>query len=397
MIDFTTKTMTAILQEMLLRITEEVNKRDGSLIKTALSACAWVIEGLYIELIDVQQQAYGTTATGDYLDLKAEERGVYRLPATASVYHMRANLNDIVLGTEFADEAGYSWSLSSAVLSGPDDDGLYTYTITCETLGEIPTPSGDLRPLSFVAGLTTAEFADAVVIGRAIEDDASLRERYEESLVEIAFAGNIAAYREKILELTYDISGSDERVGALQVFPTTDIDGTQKGGHVKIYILDEDYHTASQELVDAVQTAICPMYNGVAVGDGYGWAPIGASVHIFSTTSTPTLEIDITVTMANGIALSSVINQIKDNVKAYIAEQKKGWGEQIPMGVTTSKVVIREAFLYSAALVDGVEDVPNVVIKKNGVVSVGSASWNTNGAAMEWIDDSQTVINVIET
>lgn len=396
MLDLTNHTMTALLQEMLLRVTEEVNKRDGSLIKTALSACAWVIEGLYIELIDVQQQAYGTTATGEYLDMKAAERGVYRLPAVAAVYHMKADLSTISLGTEFADASNYTWAVSSGVLDGPDSEGLYTYTITCQTAGEIPTPSGDLRPLSFVAGLQVAEFADMVIAGRAVESDSSLRQRYEESLVEIAFAGNIAAYREKILELTYDVGGSDARVGALQVFPTTDAAGNHVGGHVKIYILDEDLMPASPELISAVQTAICPMYNGVAVGDGYGWAPIGASVHITSVTSSPTLEIDVTILLSSGVSMSTVKPKIVANIKEYITNQKSNWTVQVEQGLSSAKVIIREAFIYSAALIEGVEDVIDVVIKKAGVTSPGSASWDTTGVSMEWIDDDTTVINITE-
>lgn len=396
MLDLTNHTMTALLQEMLLRVTEEVNKRDGSLIKTALSACAWVIEGLYIELIDVQQQAYGTTATGEYLDMKAAERGVYRLPAVAAVYHMKADLSTISLGTEFADASNYTWAVSSGVLDGPDSEGLYTYTITCQTAGEIPTPSGDLRPLSFVAGLQVAEFADMVIAGRAVESDSSLRQRYEESLVEIAFAGNIAAYREKILELTYDVGGSNARVGALQVFPTTDVAGNHVGGHVKIYILDEDLMPASPELISAVQTAICPMYNGVAVGDGYGWAPIGASVHITSVTSLPTLEIDVTILLSSGVSMSTVKPKIVANIKEYITNQKSNWTVQVEQGLSAAKVIIREAFIYSAALIEGVEDVIDVVIKKAGVTSPGSASWDTTGVSMEWIDDDTTVINITE-
>lgn len=396
MIDLSNKTMASLLSSMLLRVNEQVNKREGSLIRTALSACAWVIEGLYIELSGVQRQAYGTTASGEYLDMKAQERGVYRLPAVASVYHMKSNLSTLEQGLELADSSGYTWTVSSDVISGPDSDLLYTYVITCQTPGEIPTPSGSLRALSFVAGLVTAIFDSVVISGRDIESDEALRKRYEESLVEIAFAGNIAAYREKILGSTYGVSGSSARVGALQVFPTTKLDGTRSGGFVKIYILDDELKQASAELISAVQTEICPMYNGVIYGDGYGFAPIGASVNITSVSSFPTLSIEITVSMGAGVTLASVIDLIRFNINYYISEQKRGWGKQIPQGASTSRVVIREAFLYSAALVDGVEDVTNVVIKKNGVVSVGSASWDTTGVSMEWIDDETTVINITE-
>ena len=222
MLDLSGKTMNALLSSMLLRITEQVNKREGSLIRTALSAAAWVIEGLYIELIDVQRQAYGTTASGDYLDLKAEERGVKRIPATQAVYEMYADIGTLPIDFQFADSSSYTWNVTTAPLSGPDSQGLYLYHITCQTAGLIPEPAGQLRSLSFYAGLTTAFFGNVVVPGEDQEDDASLRKRYEESLVEIAFAGNVDAYREKILETVFEVSGGTATVGALQVYPTTD-------------------------------------------------------------------------------------------------------------------------------------------------------------------------------
>lgn len=387
------KTMSELLQDMLLRVSDEVNKRDGSLIRTALSAAAWVIEGIYIELVGVQQQAYGTTATGEYLDMKAEERGVYRLPAVAAVYRIKANLNTLAPGLEFSDSTGYSWTLTSGVISGPDSDGLYTYNATCQYAGLIPTPTGSLQPLSYTAGLTTVEFGDEVIPGSDEENDDSLRERYEESLIEIAFAGNVAAYREKILELTYDVSGSEAVVGALQVFPTTMPDGTARGGYVKIYILDSDLTVASADLVSAVQKEICPMYNGVAVGDGFGFAPIGASVTIATATSTPTLTIDVTI-LLQGVSLSEVEPEIRANILAYVSEQRKSWGVQVLSRTSVAMIIVREAFIYSAALVTGVADVTNVTLKKNGVTYSGSVSWDTTGATMEWLEMSDVTINI---
>ncbi len=394
MLDLTGKTMATILAEMLLRVTEQVNKREGSLIRTALSAAAWVIEGLYIELIDVQRQAYGTTATGEYLDMKAGERGVTRIPATQAVYEMYANIDSLPLNFQFADSSSYTWNVTTAALSGPNAQGLYMYHITCQTAGAIPEPSGNLSSLSFYAGLTTAFFGNAVTPGTDEESDASLRARYEESLVEIAFAGNVAAYREKILELVYDVSGGTATVGALQVYPTTAADGTKKGGHVKIWIVDSDLNVASSGLIDAVQTAICPMYNGVVTGDGYGFAPIGASVKIATATSTPMLAFGIRVTLNSGVTLDSVKEKIKSNIMAYVREQKKAWATQVASREASAKIYIREAFIYAASLVSGVADVPYLRIYKDGALKENVAEWVTNGATMEWIVDSQVVINI---
>ena len=43
MLDIAGKTFDAILAEMLDRVPDELNKRDGSLIKTSLSAAAWAM------------------------------------------------------------------------------------------------------------------------------------------------------------------------------------------------------------------------------------------------------------------------------------------------------------------------------------------------------------------
>lgn len=396
MIELSGKTMPELITSMLLRITEKVNKRDGSLIKTALSAAAWAIEGIYIELINIQKQAYGTTATGEYLDLKVAERGLTRHSATYEICELLCNLSTLELGFQLADVSGNTWSVSSGVISGPDSEGLYTYRITCETAGEISEPTGDLHSLSFLAGLVTARFGNVISPGVDQETDDSLRERYEESLSEIAFAGNVAAYRETMLNLEYEVDYTMTTISALQVFATTNASGEIEGGHVKIYILNNNYGVASQALIDAVQVAICPMYNGEVVGLGNGFAPIGAAVHIVSATTTPSLRIDITVEVSPVSTLETVTPIIKENVMLYINQQIRTWGNQVKTPYETASIIIREAFIYAAALVSGVSDVTDVEIRKDGVVYSGQASWNTTKESMEFIDVDSIVINVSE-
>lgn len=391
MIDLSGHTMGELLQSMLLRVTEQVNKREGSLIRTALSAAAWAIEGLYIDLIDVQKNAFGTTAVGDYLDLKAEERGVTRLPATSAVYYMIANISGITVGFQLADSQQNTWEVTSYV--GPDGDN-FKYIIKCVNPGEITEPTGQLRPLSFISGLSNAVFGDMITSGSDIEDDNSLRQRYLESLVEISFAGNIASYRETMLAMKYDVAGVESIIGALQVFPITNASGAKEEGHVKIWILNDDMKAASSVLVDAVQEAVCPMYNGVPQNTGYGIAPICACVHIATVTSHPKLGIVLRVQLSSGYSLEGVSEQIKSNINKYIQEQKNTWKKQLAFGSNTIQVIIREAFIMAAALVPGVVDVPLVNLSKGGVYQSGAVSWETTGAVFEWIDDSTTDITL---
>lgn len=395
MIDLRDKTMSSILNSMLLRIDEEVNKRDGSFIRTALSVAAWAIEGIYIDLLDVQNQAYGTTATGEYLDLKVAERGLTRHPATNEICYMLCNLSNLELDFQFGDSSGYTWNVVSEALSGPDEEGLYRYEIACQTYGDIAEPTGNLHSLSFLAGLMTAKFDGVISPGQNVEGDDNLRKRYEESLVEIAFAGNVAAYREKMLALRYEIGSATATIGALQVYSATDAIGNVAGGHVKIYIVDSEYGVASEQLIESVQEAICPMYNGEAVGLGNGFAPIGAAVHIASATTTPTLEIDIVVTL-RGETLTTVKPKIVNNVMEYIRREMAAWGTQVKLPTDTARISIKKAFLYSAALVSGVSDVTSLVIKKDGVSQTGIdyVTWDTNRESMEWIDLDDVVISV---
>lgn len=393
MLDLSGKTMASLLSSMLLRIDEQVNKRDGSLIRTALSAAAWAIEGIYIELINIQKQAYGTSATGEYLDLKVAERGLTRHSATKEICEMLCNLSTVPLSFQFGDASGNTWTVVSDVISGPDASLLYTYRVRCETEGAIAQPTGELRALSFLAGLTTAVFGDIIIPGEDVETDEELRQRYEESLVEIAFAGNVAAYREKMLELEYEVSGTTATIGALQVYATTNAYGITEGGHVKIWIVDSNWGPASAELLDAVQTAICPMYNGVAVGYGNGFAPIGAAVHIATVTSTPILQIDVRVLLGSS-TLETVTPIITNNIMTYIRSQIRTWGNQVAMPFDTASIVIREAFIYAASLVTGVTDVLSVTLSKGGIPSSGQISWDTNRQKMEWIIEDDIVINV---
>jgi hypothetical protein len=138
------------------------------------------------------------------------------------------------------------------------------------------------------------------------------------------------------------------------------------------------------------------MYNGEVVGLGNGFAPIGAAVHIVSATTTPSLRIDITVEVSPVSTLETVTPIIKENVMLYINQQIRTWGNQVKNPYETASIIIREAFIYAAALVSGVSDVTDVEIRKGGVVYSGQASWNTTKESMEFIDVDSIVINVSE-
>ena len=76
MIDFTQETYQNILQAMLDRVPDTYDKRDTAPIPTALGPTAFVMEGFYLSLDQVQRQAFVQTASGQSLDYLAVIAGL---------------------------------------------------------------------------------------------------------------------------------------------------------------------------------------------------------------------------------------------------------------------------------------------------------------------------------
>lgn len=353
MLDLTAKTFQNILASMLLRISGGLNKREGSLIRTSLAAAAWAIEGLYIELANIQKQSFGLYATGQYLDYKAAERGLTRKAATAAV---RRGIFDAApaVGDRFAAK-DVSPLLVFYVSSEPEDaQGVYSCELTCETVGSAGNSySGDLLALDYVQGLTSVVVEDILIYGSDEESDDSLRARYIESMQSTPFAGNIDAYRSHILAL--------DNVGAVQVWPTW-----QGAGTVLCSILDADLNLATNALIEAVQQDVCPQKDTEYDRDnpnafGYGFAPIGAYVQIRTgSIVNMTFSADLTL---SGVSLDSVKQKIIEKIAAYVLEVKKSWGVPVSRYNCTYEVVFYVSRFIAAMLdIDGVKDATNAEI-----------------------------------
>ena len=356
MIDISDKTFANILQSMLLQVTLDVNKREGSLIRTSLAAAAWTIEGLYNELANVQLQAFGETATGEYLDLKAAERNLTRKPATAAVCEGEFNLAPTE-GSRFA--ARDSDDNLVYVVTSPSrfQNSKYYADITCETTGAIGNSyTGALSPLEFIPGLTTANLVDVLSPGTDVETDEVFRERYKESLVEIAFGGNIASYREFVL--------AQPSVGAMMIFPTWNGPGT-----VRISIVDPEFNPCTSTVIAAIQNLVCPIdpeTQDPSV-DGYGMAPIGASVTI-TTPEQVQITVSANVTLSGSETIENVQAQAEVVLQEYIQTLQQTWGAMPVLGGNNSNIAI-----YLNAVLGRIVTIPGVLnafdVKINGSAS----------------------------
>ena len=71
-----------ILTEALSKVPDNVDKREGSIIRDALSPCCYEAAKHILYLADIIEQTYIETANGLWLDGRVIEGGITRDPAT---------------------------------------------------------------------------------------------------------------------------------------------------------------------------------------------------------------------------------------------------------------------------------------------------------------------------
>lgn len=348
MIDFSTGySYREILDAMLGEVSDTLDKREGSLIQTALGPLAWYLEGLALKLAQVQRAAYAETAEGEDLDLLAATRGLTRRAAVAAVRQGSFNVA-IPEGSLFRTVNGDSSVLFVSGEQISTSGGLYVYRMTCQTPGVIGNSySGNITPVTAIAGLTTAVLGTIITEGADQESDNALRARYVASFDTAPYGGNISEYRQAILAIP--------GVGAVQIYPANQYHG---GGTALCSIVNADFGPASSALVKTVQDIICPPEDGQTAPspNGYGIAPIGAAVDIVSATAV-TINVSCRIIFASGVedGLTSYGDEIRAAVAEYIHSVAEDWGKALVSNRISYPVTV-----YASRIIYAILTVPEV-------------------------------------
>lgn len=356
MIDFSQETYQNILRSMLERIPDTYDKRDTSPIPTALGPAAWVLEGFYLALGQVQQAGFVQTATGESLDYLAVIAGLTRYPASAAV-RLGVFNTAVPLGSRFSTINGAN-SINFTVTAATETAN--QYQLTAETPGAVGNEyTGAILPITAIPGLTSAQITDILVPGDDEETDDELRERLITALNDRPFGGNIASYRENILAI--------DGVGGVQIYPTWN-----GGGTVKCSVLGADFLPASAELTENVQHAIDPPPNQ---GLGLGLAPIGAQVTVVSPTAL-TVNVAATVTLTAGSSVGQVQSLIEAAIESYLLSVRQAWDTNVSSGG-----VEYAADVYLAR-------VTAAIVGVTGVVNAANVTLNGAAADLELTESS---------
>lgn len=94
-----------ILQGMLNRVPEDIDKREGSVIYDALAPAAYFLADQYFQLENFVDLVLPDTALGEYLDRAVSAYGINRKQATAAV---RKNdyTDPVAIGTRWGIRPG---------------------------------------------------------------------------------------------------------------------------------------------------------------------------------------------------------------------------------------------------------------------------------------------------
>lgn len=147
-----------ILNRMLDRIPNSMDKREGSILYDAIAPAAIELANLYLEFDNVLNETFADTASRYYLIKRAEERGLTPKPATYAIVQGKFTpiTLDIPIGSRFSGD-----SLNYEVIEKIEDG---KYRLRCESLGSMGNQYfGKLIPIDYIEGLETAEIVEVLI------------------------------------------------------------------------------------------------------------------------------------------------------------------------------------------------------------------------------------------
>ncbi|WP_283609191.1 baseplate J/gp47 family protein [Faecalispora anaeroviscerum] len=286
----------AILKQMLDRVPDDIDKREGSIIYHTLAPTAFVLAQQTYMIAYLTDLLFADTAQEEWLERVTSDFGIDREQATQAVrqintFDSSGAPKDIPIGSRFAVQ-DVSFTVTEKIAVGQ-------YKAVCDQSGiQGNAYGGSILPVDNINGLASAELiSPALIPARDQETDDDLRTRFQVAVRQQPYGGNIADYKEKTLAI--------DGVGAVQVFGAP----SMGAGRVGLIIGDEQGNTATQTLVDQVQA--------VMGTDGDGIAPIGHTVTVGTSVNLP-VNITAQIRLKSGVSLELVKASVERAIADYI-------------------------------------------------------------------------------
>lgn len=337
------ETFNQILQRQLNDVSDDKDKRTGSIIYDALAPSSGEMAQNYIEIAIYKEQTYLLTATGENLDRKGAEYGVPREKETnaerlGKFIDTNDNLINVPIGSRF---------------TVPESNNTITYyvreyqstgipVLVCEQKGTIGNEYiGELLPLFASSNLKRTEITSILKPAQDDESDDSYKERIKIRLNQKGFGGNIQDYKDYFSE---NITGTSEP----KVYPVWN-----GGGTVKISVLDSEFNPISDEFKALIKQELDPEEY---TGQGIGIAPIGHKVTV-DTPQEVVVNISADVTLED-VTVGQIITHVTESLEKYFYETRKTWVNYETIRIFVAQVISR------ILETQGIQNVTNVMLNE---------------------------------
>lgn len=345
---FENRSFENLLRETLESAPNDIDVRQGSIFYDAVAGVTMKIAKLYTDLELVFSLSRVDTSTGEYLDAKASEYGVYRHKA------MPAKYTAVFTGVIPEDGERFFCDETYFVLRRTKEGGCY---LECEIPGNIDIMTGkNAVPVNNILGLASSKFGSVIDYGSDPEDDESLRMRLKDK---------ISGSGENANKQHYKIwCESIEGVGRARIIPLWRGPNT-----VKAVLINTEGYPVSSETAEKVQYYIDPESAGL----GEGVAPIGA--HFTAVCANIlSVELNLTAEISEDADTSMIQTEIESAVKEYFKE----------LSVSEDEIVIR------------ISEIGARISRINQIVDYSELKLNGGGANIAVDSESVPVLEVTE-
>lgn len=286
-------TVESIKSDILGRLSTDINTSEGSFVNDMVSTVAYEIWKMYQSLDALIPIAFVDETSGQYIDKRCAEYGIARKAGTKATTTLSFTGTDgtiIPEGKVFLTSDGLEFETDETVTI---INGEATVTATAAEIGAAyNVAEGEItKQLVNISGLTAVTNNKATG-GTDAETDASLVKRLYEHLQNPATSGNVAHYKQWVLEV--------DGVGAAKVYPLWDGPGT-----VKVLIAGSDNGP-----VDATIVENCQM--NIEVN-----RPIGATVTVVSAAGLA-INVEAIVTIEESATVEAVKAAFKSSLDEYL-------------------------------------------------------------------------------
>jgi len=295
-----------ILKELQENSSSAVSSFEGTFTYDSFAANSIEFAKQEVEREQAYRAMFARTSWDEYLEMRAEEHGIFRRQAVKAKGAVTVSGNGTVpQGSIFQTATGIAFYTTKTVTIAQSGN-IPVECSTAGTTGNVKAGTITAIPMS-IPGISSVTNADATYDGFDEEDDAMLYNRLIFKVRQPATSGNVNDY----IEWATSIAG----VGHVAVVPLWNGNGT-----VKVIVTDSSGNPASSNLLTQVSTTIETKH------------PIGATVSVVAPTI---LELHIALTPTEG---KGDADAIKTLLNDYFTS-KKFSGEKVSLAVIGKMII----------------------------------------------------------